>query len=244
MTDDRHLDQLFGLLAEEGRKQQDPAEHPSDGKLSFYHAGKLAPEEEERVREHVVACRRCRGLLLEYADFVGSGEGAATEGVADFRAAAEWRRGQKRMGTEARDSPPARPINRWAAVLIPVFVGLALYTFSLQRELGQAVTDSELTTLRASGSQRSPDDSLEMVRLPQFLVLPIPSDQGFPKYRLEFRAERNRIRSIEDTIETDGTLRFFLPKRFLKPGKYQIDVLGVQGASAEPLATYDIRIVE
>ncbi|HEX6900958.1 MAG TPA: zf-HC2 domain-containing protein [Thermoanaerobaculia bacterium] len=240
MSDDAtELDDLLGRMAEEGRllPDPDPEKHPSSGALYGYHEGKLPSDERLRVEEHLSLCGRCRDLLVEYRHFIETPVAAA---VADFEVEAE----RRRMREDERDTRPPRTINRWAAVLATALVGLALYTFSLYRELGRAVTDSELTTLRAGGSQRSSDGDFETVRLPQFLVLPVPSGHEFPKYRLEFKAEQGRIRSIEDSIETDGTLRFFLPRRFLKPGKYQINVLGVQGTSEESLATYYVHILE
>lgn len=44
-------------------------DHASIEVLDDYHAGRLSATEEDQVREHLVLCKACQGLMLDWAEF-------------------------------------------------------------------------------------------------------------------------------------------------------------------------------
>ncbi|HSR52481.1 MAG TPA: hypothetical protein VLV83_16775, partial [Acidobacteriota bacterium] len=50
-------------------KRRERGSHPDHATLVDYHSGRLPPEAEKQVRHHLVLCRRCAKLLLEFDAF-------------------------------------------------------------------------------------------------------------------------------------------------------------------------------
>jgi hypothetical protein len=251
---DPELDRLFDLLAEEERGEPDPVEHPGAATLSAYYAHTLPADQVPRVQEHLVACGQCRAQLLEHSQFMGSPTEEPEDNVSSFEGVAEWRRLKERMDREPRElyqgrnTHKDRPLRSWgtgnsvAAVLAVAFVGVSLYAGSLLRELKQPVTNMGSETLLAS--QRSLSTGSKVVRLPNFLVIEVQATRPFPKYQIDFEDSRGTlVETFNDNIEEDGTIKTFLPRRFLKPGNYRVIVSGVKGDSREQLGTYNVHIV-
>ena len=101
------LDDLLGFLAEDGHRRRDPEEHPSPRDLTAYQANELSPAEDERIQSHLAACTHCTELLLELDEFLKPP--AAAEPVADFEAAADWRRLQAGMRRPEKNLSEVRP---------------------------------------------------------------------------------------------------------------------------------------
>ena len=254
---DPELDRLFDLLAEKDREQLDPTEHLGATTLSAYHTRQLSQDERLRVEEHLAVCRSCRDLFLEYSRFLKPPMDS-TEEATRFEVEAEWGRLQARITPPRVNQAvvPSRPSHAggfwrsWEtayslAALLAVALAVAFfYANSLSRELRRPITDVGVENIQARGSQRSSSPRAYEVRLPNFLAVEIPSTRTFERYRINFKSEQGElIQSFEDKIEEDGTLRFFLPKRFLNPGVYKVDVVGIQGESQERLGIYDVHIV-
>lgn len=264
MTDDRDLERLLGQLAEDGRGQPDPAEHPSDGTLSFYHARKLSPEEEDRVREHLVECKRCRDLLLEYAEFMADEEEEKREGVADLAAAADWQRLRARMGEEERKSQVVvanepSPLRRFfgsaktaysiAAMLAVALIGLASYTANLRR----AEDEPELNSpwLELSGSTRAGEGQGEVIVVSadeeKTLVfdLPVPEEESQGGYHLEVYLNGKRIFGPGELIRQKTDDDYFTitwRSSVLKSGRYELRVLRVWEGKLDPVRRYNFTI--
>jgi len=109
---------------------------------------------------------------------------------------------------------------------------------------------TDLTTMTVispahkKGLERSgptPPTNLKLGRVAAFETL---SEYPYPKYRLIFRDPSGRIqRSVEDTEDADGKITMLLPNRFLEPGLYSVEVVGLGDGSAEtPVRDFNIRI--
>jgi hypothetical protein len=71
------------------------------------------------------------------------------------------------------------------------------------------------------------------------------SETPYPKYRLEFKDKNGQIRKTVDTPEDEnGMIALLLPNGFLAPGLYKVEVLGLEGATANPIREFDIRILQ
>jgi Putative zinc-finger len=230
VTDDRDLDQLLGRLAEVGRGRPDPAEHPNDGTLSFYHARKLSPEEEDQVREHLVECKRCRDLLLEYAEFVEDDEEERVPaGVADFRAAAERKKAGKGLAL------------KWAAGILLGLVGLSVYLVSRpEAPLGKEDT----TTLSARGSLKSRGDQDKAFKLPERLLLENPTPDTYPRYRVEILDGRGRTAQVfEGLQEVDYKIEVLLAGDSLPPGDYEAELSTLENGAPRHLGSFGFRVL-
>lgn len=66
------LKPLLRSLAEEAQAQA--GEHLAVEQLAAYHFKKLPDDEAERTLNHLVMCRECTSLLLDFAEFCAPGE--------------------------------------------------------------------------------------------------------------------------------------------------------------------------
>ncbi|MBW8879576.1 MAG: zf-HC2 domain-containing protein [Acidobacteria bacterium] len=253
MTDETaDLDRLFTRLADEGRPR-DPDDHPAPEKLSAYLANELSPEEDDALQEHLTQCTLCSDLLLDLQRFLDPpSEDRPREGVADFETAAEWRELRKKLRTQAPPAVRKRSLLHrisgarvLAAVLAFVFVGAAYWIMVLERRLSspRAV---QITTIEALGSKKGAPGAAEPTafRLGSAVGFDTHSEHLYLKYRLNFRDKDGRIQqTIEAKEDEGGMIGVLLPKGSLDPGLYHVEVLGLEGATSNPIREFDIRIL-
>ncbi|HEX3554323.1 MAG TPA: zf-HC2 domain-containing protein [Thermoanaerobaculia bacterium] len=253
MTDETaDLDRLFTRLADEGRPR-DPNDHPAPEKLSAYLANELSPEEDDALQEHLTQCTLCADLLLDLQRFLDPpAEDRPREGVADFETAAEWRELKEKLRVKAPTAVRRRSLLRrisvapvLAAALAFVFVGAAFQIMVLERRLSspRAV---QITTIEAQGSKKGTPREAEPTpfRLGNVAVFDTHSDHPYPKYRLVFKDKDGQVRRTEEAQEGEsGMIALLLPGDFLKPGVYHVEVQGPEGAAANPIREFDIRIL-
>lgn len=215
-------------------------EHPAAEKLSAYQANELSPEENDRIQEHVASCDLCAERLLDLQRFLEFAPDPSREGVPDLETTKEWRKLNKRIKRE-------RPSQfyRWPAVAAVLALGLAwaLYQLvTLERELAKPVTDLEVVTLEALGSHKG-EPSAEPRSLKLAGVIALDTHSGYPRYRLNFLDENGGIRkSVEDTEDEHGMITLFLPRRFLPPGLYHIQAVGLAGPTPHLVGSFEVRI--
>jgi len=176
VTDDADdLDRRLARLFEEGRRREDPEDHPAPEKLSAYHAKELPPEEADAIQEHVVQCAFCTGLLLDLESFLKPQEEEAREGVADLGTEAGWRKLREEMGWRERREEPAaevarlrrrlRVIQRWAAVFLVGILGLSAYTLRLWKEARASETLVSSTPTNEIGKRGIPEEEVETLKV-------------------------------------------------------------------------------
>jgi hypothetical protein len=256
VTDDTDLDRLFTRLSTAGRRRPAPDDHPAPEKLSAYLADELSPEEDDALQEHLTACPLCTDLLLDLNRFLEPPEeDRPREGVADFETAAEWRELRGRMGSAS--SPPVGVRKRrdphrifgspaLAAVLALLFIGTASRMFVLERERGRPIA-VQITTLEAQGSKKGAPGTAEPTtfRLGNVAVFQTHSERPYPKHRLSFRDKDGRIQTtLEAQEDENGMIALVLPRDFLPPGRYLVEVSGLEGTTANSIGEFDIQILQ
>jgi putative zinc finger protein len=250
--DTADLDRLFARLSDEGHTQ-DPDDHPTPEKLSAYQAKELSPEEDDAIQEHLAQCTLCTELLLDLQRFLEPpAEDLPREGVVDFETAAEWRELRRRMGTtqatEVKREFP-RKVFRMPAVaaVLALLLGGAVYRLvRLEGELTRPVA-VQIKTIEAQGSKKGAPSAAEATpfRLGNVAVFETHSETPYPKYRLEFKDKNGQIRKAVDTQEDEnGMIALLLPNRFLTPGLYHVEVLGLEGVPSKLIREFDIRILQ
>ena len=90
-------------------------EHPPVATLVAYHGGRLSPEEEESLRDHLTLCPECQELVLDLAAFDESSPGEGAEFLAALRDCRFGRCGTCPGGADGREHRPPKdsgPQNR------------------------------------------------------------------------------------------------------------------------------------
>lgn len=239
------LTRLLARLDEEGHHIE---EHLAAERLIAYDNGELSAEEYVAVEEHLASCSFCHERLLDLRCFLFPlPEDLPAEGVADFETAAQWRALQRRLQPR-----PARLRRVFStpgfsvAAVLAVVLGLAAYRIvSLEQELANPITDLRATTLEATGSRKAEPATqpqrFELGHVAAFEILP---EQTYPRYRLIFRDANGQVlKSVEDTEDAgqEGIITLFLPRRFLPPGLYRVEVVGLAGAE-HSIRTFEVRL--
>jgi putative zinc finger protein len=238
------LDKILARLDEEGHGME---EHPASEHLSSYQARELPPEEHAAVQAHLERCSFCRERLGDLDRFLSPlPEDRPAEGVADFETAAEWRRLRRKLeplGTRMRRAfaTSGYPI---AAALILVLAWASYRIVMLERELATPVTNLQITTLESSGSRRgkAATSEIQSFRLGNVAIFETHSGQFYSRYRLIFRDGTGRVQKTIEAQEEDGMITVLLPKRFLAPGRYSIEVVGLDSNGTYPICDFEIRI--
>jgi hypothetical protein len=244
------LDEMLGFLSEEDRR--DPEEHPSPETLTAYQANELSPAEDERIQSHLAICKHCAELLLDLDEFLKA-PAAVAEPVADFEAAADWRRLREALKRDVGEKPPARPDRRrflasgWggysAAALLVISIGLGAWNVELFRELRKPQPIRTVLTLSAQGSTRGGErpGPNESVTLPALIILTLPTYEPAPSYQVTiFRQEPGKVQWSLDVLQEHGDLSFILPARSLGPGTYILHVAG--HGSEQPRWEYRLSV--
>jgi hypothetical protein len=254
VNDDTDLDRLFARLSGEGHAP-DPDDHPAPEKLSAYQANELSAEEDDAIQEHLVHCARCTELLLDLQRFLDPPpEDLPREGVADFETAAQWREVRRRIGEEKALPVAAKRglltgffSPALAAVLALLLIGAAIQVVRLERELAEPITDLTPTTIEAPGTHKGAPvpAGFTPFRLGHVAAFDTHSPQPYLRFSLIFRDKNGQVKNTVEARENDeGMIVLFLPRRFVAPGTYSVEVQGEGGASSTPIRKFDIQILQ
>ncbi|HEX8251921.1 MAG TPA: hypothetical protein VF846_02145 [Thermoanaerobaculia bacterium] len=242
------------LTEEARRKLGNP---PTEEELEAYSRGELAPEEEERIRELLVAYPELARVM-----FAAAPDDEAAPSDDDYVSEAELLRRFAAVQSRLRPAPqPARRdsgrvlLFRYvpagiAAGLALVFAGLYAQEASKARGLSTTLqmprAASEIRLLQSDrmrgGTGESIGATLSADASSYTLVVPVSgASANIVDYRLEIvdRSTQKRL-WVSDTLRAagaDATLSIFLPREFLRPGTYRIRVYGLAGAEANELDT-------
>jgi len=227
------------LMSDERRRLGDP---PTAEEMLAYTRGELAAEEEQRVRERLVAHPDLVRTLTEPFPTEG-----AKEGDPDFLSDAEFARHWASMQNRLRKrrsgvSPWWRITAAMAAMLIAV-LGTLLWQAYGKLAQPRIIWDEQVllpdgrrgpasaTTVAADG------DSV-------LLVIPLIGQRDFHQYRLAIvdASERTRWSGTAPHPGESNSFVIVVPRRFLRPGTYRIVVYGRAGAIEELLATYPMTV--
>jgi hypothetical protein len=245
--DDKDLEELFAPLRESARN---PVDHPTPEELEAYHAKELSPEEEERIREHLVACRECADLMLDLQSLYAAANQPET-GVADFEQATAWRDLREKL--PFRPEPivePAAPEPRRRAALRPAWGLAALLAIVILGGLvyrtwwpGTPRGEAQVTTLDPSGSFRSGEPGIEIETVPRSNEIVLRVDgPSYPGYVAEIRQGGREVKTLTGLRE-DEPLNVPLGAlgSSLEPGEYEIVLFSLQGDHRKKAGTYQVR---
>ena len=233
--------------------------HPGLEKLTRYCDGALETNDEERVSDHLAACRSCAEQLLELEPLMRPADPPAA-GVSDLEIEAAWRR----LQAKAEAAPTARPAPqpRWAMALAASLglaaLALGLWALRLQQAndgLRRQVADASRPTVNlpvlylADVTRRgeAPEVTVEVPESAGLFALfvsvmePTPADE----YEVRFLDGAGEVvlRSDGLVISEDGGLRMALPRGRIEPGEYRILLRARRGDDWLTIEEYRSTIV-
>ena len=220
--------------------------HPSQEELIAYHQRNLAPEEDDRVRDHLVACSECRGALLCFDDLLRPSP-AAEPPFSEIELAAAWRRFRERL----------RPRVPWwlraaAAVLLVGAAALSYWSIGLYHELAELSRPQLNTPILDLLPQdtvylgRSASAEIALPANVRFFTVVLNSSvrRSHGDYAVEIsRADGRRIYAGQGLERNAfGSFTLTLARRTMKPGEYRIHLFGLTDGKREPIGQYVLRI--
>ncbi len=214
---------LIAALAEEARAGAGNAGQPEPEELLDFLAGRLDPEEEERISRRVAASPEASRALLDLADFEAAGAEAG-ERPREVGTAAAWRDFERRL-----PAAPPRPLRLRtllpsvaAALLLVSTLGLASRVWHLREELSRPLPNpltAQLATMRAA----EPSFALAPGQPLRLLLRPA---SRCPVYKAEL-AEPGGGGTIEGLkLDPLGNVNLLLPRP--APGTYTLRLHGCE----------------
>lgn len=247
-----------------------PRGHAEPRELVAYHAGQMADEDAERLRDHLALCSECSDLLLDLIHFddLELPEGVAGPSEAEVELALESLKGRLREGEEGRRLPddppvplpfPVRPGDADSAYYRPtwqgrlpwaVATGFALLSLALGAQLVMrqglkqpAMVLSQLIDGR-SDVRSSPSGGLPATStVVQFELDRLAPDGPFA-YRVLLRHAGGEVVGkveIPSSFEED-IITLILSHRELDPGRYEVELLRIAGRMEKSLKTIEVEI--
>jgi hypothetical protein len=144
----------------------------------------------------------------------------------------------------------ARVVQLWrtaAALAATVIVALGVLLWQANTRLSEPRLISEEQVLFPDGRRGPTGQATTLTAEGEsiLLVVPLIGRGEFHQYRLDIVDMNARRTAWSSTAPSPGESNSFVivvPRRFLKPGTFQLVVYGLAGASEERLATYSLRV--
>jgi len=218
------------------------AEPPTAEEVLAYTRGELAPDEEARIRERLIAYPELVRTLT--APFPEGAEPDHPDYLSDHEFARHWNALQKRRQRPDRGLQFWRAFGTIAAALAVVF-GALLWRAQTELKKPQAVweqqelypdgrrgVEGQPTTLTSNGES--------------YLLVPVlGTELAADKLRAEITAMNppQTVWSGKPVPRTaNGSFVILVPRDSLKPGTYRLVVYGITGERQEPLSSYTFRV--
>lgn len=235
------------MAAEERRKLGEP---PVDELLAFSR-GELAAEDAERVRAWLVCNpEEARALVEPFpADDARPGD---RDHLSEHDLARRWASFKKEVHGPAAPQQAARVVRfpMWtglAAALALVFAGL----YWQQRQDVERLSAPHLLDvtqqLLPEDGRRGPAGAAPLLDVSEdsgVRELMLTDASRFQWYRLEIvdAASKTPLWRSEPGQLVDDRLLVFIPRTYLKPGTYRIEVYGLDGTRVELVDSYRVRV--
>lgn len=220
--DDREA--LIAALAEEARSRA--GETPEPEELLDYLAGRLAPEDEERLGRELPASPEATRALLDLADFEAAGAAAGSR-PPEVAVQAGWRELQGRLPDARRPWPRRLPalLSAAAAGLLVTTVGLGTWVWRLQSELDRPIANlPSLELLAVTRAGREPAAELPAGARLRLVLFP---QERCPGYEAELEGPKSGDRLTIEGLERDEMGRL-TPLLRLEPGSYRLRLYGCE----------------
>jgi hypothetical protein len=232
------------FLAEDRTKAGPP---PTAEEMLDFMRGKLPAEESNRIRERLIAYPELvRTLTAQFPE-------GAEPGDPDYLTDHEFARHRAALEKRLVHRDGARGLLFWrgfGAIAAMIALGFGVMFWRAEVELKKPHAIWRQDDLRPDGQRGLGDKSNELAGAGEsYLLVPaFSNDRPFEKYRAEIvdAADPQRILWHDDVVRrsADDSLVILVGREFLKPGKYQLRLYGINGARQEPLSTYTIRVAE
>lgn len=225
-------------------------DHPGPETLFAYHERSLSAAEAERVQEHLVECRECADVVVDFAAFPDLEPPSEEHRLTPVAVRSQWRELQARIAAGRRPwwqrHELLLPI---AAAFFAAAVGLGIWGWDLRQDLVELQSPRSVPffTLspaaeRSRGAARLPVISAATAR--PVLLLPLAiSEDGHPRYSLDVRGPSGRtlVRALEVSPTPDGVV-VELPRDLLAPGENVLEVFGEARGARASLAEYRVLV--
>ena len=225
---------LDEMRTEDRRARVEP---PTVEEMLAYRDGELSGDEEARVRDLLVSWPELlRALITPYPD---DAEGLPPEVVER-----QWKAMRGEIGGESRGRVLnfRNALTAIAATLAVVFGGL-LWQAKLELRQPRALTPQ----LLMSDHRRGPAGAATTLTAggDAYLMSAALNDhQPFEAYRFELVDSANRLVWSSGAVQPsdDDTFAVLVPRAFLVPGTYKLNLYGVNGERRENLESYSVRV--
>ena len=213
---------LIAALAEQASAGAENTGQPEPEELLDFLAGRLDPEEEERVSRRLVASPEASRALLDLADLEAAGE-AAGERPREVGTMAGWRDLQRRLPDAERRSRRLRTLlPAVAAGLLVSTLGLSSWVWRLQGELSRPLPDVQTVELATTRAGAEPVVALAPGGALRLVLHPVAR---CPVYRAEIEGPARRD-TIDVKLDPQGNVSVYLPRP--EPGPYNLRLHGCE----------------
>jgi hypothetical protein len=230
------------ITAEQREKLGDP---PTAEELLAYGRGELSEDEEERIRDLLVAypeLARMYGAPFPEEPQAGVSREAIDAGLDDVK---------RRLGIAA--IPPRGRMRHYipttiAAALALVFFGLYVQAESRARDNTRAC---DLPRVLGAPQELDPDGNrgpaaptlLRKDGEVYFLEPHLINKVRYPHYSIELHDQKGAVwTSHSAQLGEDDAFQIVIPHTFLRPGAYQLRIIGVDGEVRRNVGAYDVAV--
>jgi hypothetical protein len=229
------------LMAE---KRASLGEPPTAEEVLAYTRGELAPDDEARIRERLIAYPDLARTLT--APFPQGAEPDHPDYLSEHEFARHWKALQKRR------QRPNGGLQFWrsfsvVAATVAVALGAMLWRAETELKKPQAVWEQlELYPDGRRGLEGGPQTL--SASGDSYLLMPLlmGSDSAAEKLRAEIVDTATPSRTIwsgKPVPRTpNGSFVILVPRDSLKPGTYRLMVYGINGERQEPLSSFSLRV--
>jgi anti-sigma factor RsiW len=223
---------LIAALAEQARSGA-PSVETEPEELLDYLAGRLSPEEEERLGRELAASPEAARALLDLEDLEAAGAAAGTR-PAELAARAGWRDLQGHLPTPVpwfRRLPPI--LSSIAAVLLVATVGLSARLWRIQEPVANVQSLDLVSGSRAAGEERI------ALREGEPLNLVLRPAERCPRYEADVEGPGRNHQIVPGLDPNDrGNLTLLLQR--VEPGSYGLRLYGCE--PRRELETHRFRV--
>lgn len=237
------------------------AGHPESEKVLAYATSGLTPAEAEEMREHLSVCGDCLDLLLLRPDLRGAG---GEDRALDFETFRAWREMRLRIREHELGQKLARRTRalRWlqvAAALLVLAPGLVWMKVrqdglrGLEPTVNAAIFDVQQSHVRGLDPARP--DPVPPATYKGSTPITVPA--GIDSYTLVFWLDARDFDTYEILIHDHdgdeiwrsrdvkvelGTATLGLARRFMKAGRYRVEIYGIGDDGRVQVGDYSIEI--
>jgi hypothetical protein len=216
---------LIAALAAQARSDAPAGPDLEPAELLDYLAGRLPPEEAERIERLLVASPTTARALLDLAELEAAGAGAG-ERPADIAALAGRRDFERRLPSAAPRPHRLPALLSGIAASLPVAtLGLGSWGWRLQGELDRPIANLRSLEL-PSGSRAGTERVVELAPGAPLRLVLAPAERC-PGYAAELKGPGSGDRRTIERLERDEQGRLVLLWR-LEPGTYGLRLMGCE----------------